>query len=141
MKNFKNYLEEVINECMNEIRFLETEGRETSKEEAAVEKLKKKVDILNDIEAGNEGNLLKFNEDGSFHLWCIRCPEDGKLIIEEYQDAMTFENFEDMLQETKCFDVTNSVSMREIANAIISATEEDGLYAFVNNDTLYDMLP
>ena len=42
MKKLRDYLEQVINEQINEIRFLETERRETSKEEEFVENLKEK---------------------------------------------------------------------------------------------------
>ena len=155
MKDFfniiKNKLNKQLDELYEELCFYEVhnETEELSNVEKYIERTDVEIKALLQFENEKEVNLIKFNDDKSFHLWVICQPEGGNLIIEEYESDLTFEEYEYMLECSKCFDVTSSFTIEEIAwntqiiidnDMLLNNVCDKELYYLISDDILNDIV-
>lgn len=110
MRNFREYLNKTIDEMVDIMKTCDCNGESDRANwyERLIADYKEQVNILNEIIQSGEGNLIKFNEDGTFELWSIRCPYDGDVVVEHYDDDMTFSTYEELIELSKCRDVTDT---------------------------------
>lgn len=142
MKRIRNYFESQINELVEELRFYDVRemDSEASDVEDKIELLRNELDVLSDIEKSGEGNLLRFNEDGSFRLWCIRTPDDVT-IIEHYDTDIVVEDVDYLLECSDCLDVTDTFSLLDvlplvcITDDLSECMQTFDKYFLVDNDT------
>lgn len=143
MKNIRRQLENTLDGIIEDIKFFDVRGEEdtVASLEIYADDIKDQLDILSCIEKEGEGNLINFNENGTFRLWCIRVPEGGNQIIEYYNADFTYNNYDELLEASDCIDVTNIFDIEAIVHNIVVANRiEDcirkGTYYFVTNDIL-----
>ena len=143
MKNIRRQLENTLDGVVEDIKFFDVRGEfdRVVSLEIYADELKDQLDILSGIEKEGEGNLINFNADGTFRLWCIRIPDGGEQIVEYYNADFTPDDYEELLEAADCIDVTNIFDIEAIAhNIIIVDRIEDcirkGTYYFVSNDVL-----
>ena len=123
MRELRNYLNKSIDEMVEIIKLCDYNGEfdRANWYESIVSDYKNQVCILSEIIQCGEGNLIKFNEDGTFELWSIRCPEDGDMIVEHYDDDMTFDTYDELIEISKCRDVTDELETDKIfANTTVT---------------------
>ena len=148
MKFIRKQLEKDLAESVEDVRFFSVRGMDENVDalENTIEDIKAQLAILEEIERDGEGNLLRFNEDGSFEMWCVRIPEGDSELVEHYEANLDFASYESVIQEAACVDVTTEFRIADIAHRIfviddLNACEKqnDNFY-FVSNDTIEDML-
>ena len=148
MLNIKKMLEKELDEAVEDIRYYDVRGRheEASEAELRADTLKDQIFVLSIIEREREGNLIRFNEDGSFSLWCIRIPDGGEQIIEYYDASVTFEDYEEIIECADCLDVTDEFDIEEISHLVVvtddltACNRDESIYYLVSNGTLQDAL-
>lgn len=148
MLNIKKQLNKDLDEAWEDVSFYDARGKNAEARDAArhANDIGLQLDILSDIEREREGNLIRFNEDGTFSLWCIRTPEGGEQIIEYYEAEMSFADYEDTIECANCLDVTDEFDTEEISHLVIVTDDlakcdrDEGIYYLVSNDTLQNAL-
>lgn len=146
MKNIRKFLKESLNKATEDIHFFDARGDEASVNlyEKQAWDLKKQLAVLDMIEYKREGNLLRFNEDGSFNMWAIRTSAGGDQTVEYYDAQMRFDNCFILTQEASCTDVTDSfdidlvLSRVVVTNDLIGCGINTNNYYFVSDDTLWE---
>ena len=143
MKNIRRQLENALVGIVDDIRFFAIRGdvSHVSLLEVHADDIKDQIDILTCIEKEGEGNLINFNSDGTFKLWCVRTPDGGEQIIEHYNVDLTFENYDELLEVADCMDVTDIFNIEAIAHSIvvtdnINDCNRRDVYYFVTNDAI-----
>lgn len=143
MKSIRKQLEKELNETVEDIRYYDVRGlsAKVREFEFQADSIKEQLDILSLIEREREGNLLHFNGDGTFALWCIRIPEGGEQIVEHYNCTFTFEEYEELLETSDCIDVTGIFDISAITTNIIvtddiSKCDRRDVYYFVSNEAM-----
>lgn len=143
MKNFKKQLENELNGIVEDIRFYDVRGDIVSviNAENVAADVKAQLEMLDAIMAEREGNLICFNADGTFNLRCIRVPEGGEQIVEEYNVDLTFEDYDELLETADCIDVSDIFSTEAIAHLVVIENDIDNcdkrdVYYFVSNETI-----
>lgn len=108
MRELKQHINKTINELVEAMKNcdLVCQYEQADDCERMIADYKKQLDILEPMIKEGEGNLIRFNEDGTFELWTIHCTEDGDMIVEHYDDDMTFALYEEYTEMSKCRDVS-----------------------------------
>lgn len=125
IKAFKNHINNTINELVNAMKACELSS-ETEKAdwyEAVIDDYKSQLYVLDDIIKCGEGNLIRFNGNGTFKLWAIHCAEDSETVIECYDDDMSFDTYEECIELSKCRDVSDAFDF-ECVMPLIIVTDE-----------------
>lgn len=120
MKSIQEQLYKKLDSVESEMRFYESRGDSESADDclAQVRKLKTQIEFLSEIQRDGSGNLIHFLGDGTFELWSVRIPDGEKQIIEHYDCTMTFDNCEEMLEISKCLDVTEDFNIGELTPTV-----------------------
>lgn len=146
MNNIRRNLENTLNGVVDDIRFFDVRGElgKIAALEAYADEIKDQLDILARIEKDREGNLISFNADGTFRLWCIRIPDGGEQIIEYYNVDLDFEDYDELLETADCIDVTDIFDIEAIANVVIVTDSINDCirryaYYLVSNDAIEAM--
>ena len=136
MKNIRRNLENTLSGVIDDIKFFDVRGELDRVEslEIYADELKDQINILNCIEQEREGNIILFNANGTFRLWCIRIPDGGEQIIEYYNVDLNFEDYDELLEEADCIDVTDIFDTEAISNTIIIT---DDIRDCIRRDTYY----
>ena len=134
-ENQKNLFGDVLNEMRYYEQINNAEGVSSCEENLM--RLGKEMEILAEIETKKEGNLIRFNDDKSFRLTTVRITENG-VIVEEYQDNFTKETYYDVLEESKCCDISEDFDFDNLSDVVCARElkEDTDMYFFVTNDTL-----
>lgn len=148
MKDIKRYLEKQVDELVEELKYYDVCGEEDAceKAERQISDVRSEIELLNDIQNEREGNLLKFNSDGSFRLWVVRIPEGGEQIVEHYDADISFGEVEDVLEAAPCVDVSDEFSLKEIAHLVnvsdnlLECDRTANKYYFVSNDVFEESI-
>lgn len=121
MQLIKKQLINEINAITEDIRFFDVRGdyTEVSRLETCVENIKEQLEILAHIEKVGEGNIVHFNADGTFRLWCVRIPNGNEQVIEHYDVDISFDTYEELIEVSDCIDVTETFDITSIAPLII----------------------
>ena len=122
MKEIRNYITSQLDELK----------QTTPRNEYRVVALKQYLTILSQMESDKEANILKFNADGSFHVWCLHVSDDEKQYIEEYDTDVKFETYAELLSMAKCMDVTDTFSTKDICH-LIHITNDLSMYEYSPN--------
>ena len=146
MKNIRRNLENTLNGVVEDIKFFDVHGEldRVAALETYADEIKDQLDILARIEKDREGNLINFNADGTFRLWCIRIPDGGEQIVEYYNVDLDFEDYDELLETADCIDVTDIFDIEAIANVVIvtdninDCIRRDAYY-LVSNDVIEAM--
>jgi hypothetical protein len=146
MKNIRRNLENTLKGVVEDIRFFDVRGEldRVISLEVYADEIKDQLNILSSIENDREGNLISFNADGTFRLWCIRIPDGGEQIVEYYNVDLDFEQYDELLEAADCIDVTDIFDIEAIANVVIVADNINDCirrdaYYFVTNDAIDTM--
>lgn len=146
MKNIRRNLENTLKGVVEDIRFFDVRGEldRVISLEVYADEIKDQLNILSSIENDREGNLISFNADGTFRLWCIRIPDGGEQIVEYYNVDLDFEDYDELLETADCLDVTDMFDIEAIANvAIVTDNINDCIrrdaYYLVSNDAIDTM--
>jgi hypothetical protein len=145
MKHIRTRLTNALNEVVEDIRFFDARGdlAEVSRLEACADTVKSKLEILSSIEQKGEGNIIRFNSDGTFRLWCVRIPSGGKQIIEHYDANISFDDYDALIEESDCLDVTQTFDIASISHLVIVTEniqdKRTDAYYFVSDDVIDDM--
>lgn len=125
MKRLKNYINNTITELVAAMKACElsSETERADWYEGVIADFKTQLCVLDNIIKCGEGNLLHFNEDGTFKLWALHCPEDGEIVVEEYDDDMRFDAYEEYIELSKCRDVSDTFDLDRLM-PIITITDE-----------------
>lgn len=141
MRRFRNFLLGQLDNLDRELEFYEQykKEEEASGVDKQIHDMEKELKILTSIEQEGEGNLIRFNNNGTFHCWCFRTPEGGAQIIEEYND-ISLDDAEYGFECSSCRDVTDSFLLENILCSVrvsehIPENPDTELYYFVSNDT------
>lgn len=116
MRELKQYINKTINEFVEAMKHCELVGQyeQADDYERMIADYKKQLDILEPMIKEGEGNLIRFNEDGTFELWAIHCTGDGDMIVEHYEDDMTFALYEEYIEMSKCRDVSSEFDIDKV---------------------------
>ena len=146
MKNIRKYLENTLDGIVEDIKFFDVRGEldKVASLEMYANEIKDQLDILSCIEQDREGNLINFNTDGTFRLWCIRIPDGGEQIVEYYNVDLDFGNYDELLETADCIDVTDIFDIEAIANVVIVTDSINDcirrdVYYLVSNDAIEAM--
>lgn len=136
MKNIRRQLENTLDGVVEDIKFFDVRGEfdRVVSLEIYADELKDQLDILGSIEKDGEGNLIQFNADGTFRLWCIRIPDGGEQIIEYYNVDLNFEDYDELLETADCIDVTDIFDTEAISDTCVVT---DDIRDCMRRDTYY----
>lgn len=142
MKHIRKRLENELDAAVEDIRFFDVRGdlAEVSKLEACADTIESQLELLSSIEQEGEGNIIRFNRDGTFRLWRIRIPSEGNQIVEHYDTNISFDDYDALIEESDCLDVTQTFDIASIAHLVV-VTEEiqdkrTDVYYFVSDDVI-----
>jgi hypothetical protein len=143
MKHIRRQLENTLEGIVEDIRFFAVRGNvdTVSLLEIHADNIKEQIDILTQIEKEGEGNLINFNSDGTFKLWCIRIPDGGQQIVEHYNVDLNFADYDELLETADCIDVTDVFDIEAISHSVIVTDNIDDcnktdVYYLVSNDSI-----
>lgn len=145
MNRIKDYLTNQINELDNERRFYDMKNKVSEAEdvENKISSIREELECLSVIESKGEGNLIRFNEDGTFRLWCVRVV-DGKTIVEHYNTDITTDNVDYLLECSDCLDVTDTFSFEDVLPSLVITDDLSKKsfkgYVMVDNDTFEEFV-
>lgn len=136
MKNIRRQLENTLDGVVEDIKFFDVRGEfdRVVSLEIYADELKDQLDILGSIEKDGEGNLINFNADGTFRLWCIRIPDGGEQIVEYYNVDLNFEDYDELLETADCIDVTDIFDTEAISDTCVVT---DDIRDCMRRDTYY----
>ena len=136
MKNIRRQLENTLDGVVEDIKFFDIRGEfdRVVSLEIYADELKDQLDILGSIEKDGEGNLINFNADGTFRLWCIRIPDGGEQIVEYYNVDLNFEDYDELLETADCIDVTDIFDTEAISDTCVVT---DDIRDCMRRDTYY----
>lgn len=143
MKHIRRQLENILYGIVEDIKFFDVRGEfdRVASLEAYADDIKDQLDILARIEKEGEGNLVRFDNDDTFRLWCIRIPEGGEQIIEYYDTSLQFKNYDELIETAECINVTDVFDLKAYPHDIIVVDNIDdcirkGVYYLVTNDAM-----